>query len=97
MGSTPTWRTKELYKYRMRILELLTELTFGGSQCTRNCIGHVTGFNWKKNNSDSPCLSTNASFNKGCAIADKQIKAGRVRRPGIRDTTGRYTFTPKGR
>lgn len=81
----------------MRIKEILSELTFGGSQCTKNCIGHVTGFSWKKRNSEKPCLSTNQSFNNGCAIADRQIKAGRIRQPGVRDQKGKYTFTPKGR
>lgn len=80
----------------MRIKEILSELSFGGSNCTKNCIGHVTGFNWKIKNSAAPCMSTNGSFNNGCAIADLQIKSGRVKRPGVRDPiTGRYTFTPK--
>lgn len=52
----------------MKLSDLLLELTFMGSECTKDCSGHKAGYNWGKKkrrlaNSHSP------SFNKGAALA----------------------------
>ena len=54
--------------------EQLDELSFMGSQCTKDCSGHRAGYNWSKarggvdaNNPFSP------SFNKGSAIGTAEI------------------------
>lgn len=52
--------------------EKLDELSFLGSQCTKDCSGHRAGYAWYKQNGRDP-LSWSPSFNKGAALA----KAGK--------------------
>lgn len=52
--------------------EQLHELSFLGSQCTRDCSGHRAGYRWYKQKQYDP-ESRSASFNKGAALA----KAGK--------------------
>jgi hypothetical protein len=52
--------------------EQISELSFLGSQCTRDCSGHRAGYQWYKNNQRAP-ISASPSFNKGAALA----KAGK--------------------
>ena len=52
----------------------LDELTFLGSQCTKDCSGHRAGYEWSKArggvNANSPY---SPSFNKGSSIATQEI------------------------
>ena len=54
--------------------EQLNELTFMGSQCTKDCSGHRAGYAWSKarggQNANSPF---SPSFNKGAAIGKMEI------------------------
>lgn len=52
--------------------EQLDELTFHGSQCTKDCSGHRAGYEWYKRKGRPP-LSRSNSFNKGAAIAARGI------------------------
>lgn len=52
--------------------EQLDELSFHGSQCTKDCSGHRAGYEWYKRKGKPP-LSKSPSFNKGAAIAAKGI------------------------
>lgn len=58
--------------------EQLDELTFMGSQCTKDCSGHRAGYAWSKarggQNANSPF---SPSFNKGSAIATKEIQTAK--------------------
>jgi len=58
--------------------EQLNELTFMGSQCTKDCSGHRAGYAWSKarggQNANSPF---SPSFNKGSAIATKEIQTAK--------------------
>ena len=54
--------------------EQLDELTFLGSQCTKDCSGHRAGYNWSKRRGGVDGMSPwSPSFNKGAALA----KAGK--------------------
>jgi hypothetical protein len=46
----------------------LDELTFRGSECTRDCSGHRAGYEWWQRNRRN-AQSWSPSFNKGAAIA----------------------------
>ena len=78
----------------MRISEILNELTFHGSPCTKDCSGHKAGYEWSKKRAGvSPCDSTNNSFNNGCNIA----KSNPVNRPKIRNPQGKFANNPTPR
>lgn len=75
----------------MRIFEILSELSFHGSKCTKDCSGHSAGYAWAlQQKGQGPCVSNSPSFNRGCEIANDQKKKGVIRRPKIRDTRGRF-------
>lgn len=48
--------------------EQLDELSFLGSECTKDCSGHRAGYNWYKRKGYEPASWSN-SFNKGAALA----------------------------
>ena len=78
----------------MRINELLNELTFHGSTCTKDCSGHKAGYEWnKRRGGASPCDAASGSFNNGCNIATKQL----AKRPKIRDQAGKFAANPQPR
>jgi len=50
--------------------EQLDELSFLGSECTKDCSGHRAGYNWSKRKGLRPGNSPySPSFNKGAALA----------------------------
>lgn len=53
--------------------EMLDELYFLGSECTKDCSGHRAGYRWSKDRGDIDAGSWSQSFNNGAALA----KAGR--------------------
>lgn len=82
----------------MRLNELLNELTFHGSKCTKDCGGHSAGFAYAmQNKGTTACNSSSPSFNKGCEIAADQQKTGVVRRPKIRDVRGKFAPKPQAK
>ena len=46
----------------------LRELSFLGSQCTKDCSGHRAGYAWYQRRGQQP-QSWSPSFNKGAALA----------------------------
>lgn len=46
----------------------LQELSFLGSQCTKDCSGHRAGYRWYKQKRYDPA-SQSPSFNKGAELA----------------------------
>jgi len=46
----------------------LNELTFRGSQCTKDCSGHAAGYEWSKRKGGVDAASWSPSFNKGAAL-----------------------------
>ena len=46
----------------------LDELTFRGSQCTKDCSGHRAGYEWSKRKGGVDAASWSPSFNKGAAL-----------------------------
>ena len=82
----------------MRFYEILSELTFQGSPCTKDCSGHQAGYAWQKARAGTgPCVSSNPSFNKGCEIAKKQVQDKKVVRPKIRNPQGKFAPSPQAR
>jgi hypothetical protein len=83
----------------VKIQEILNELSFFGSPCTKDCSGHMAGFNWaNKHNSNVASATPSRSFNNGTAISiDHKTKNRKPSIKGaIRDTRGKYTkFNPQ--
>jgi hypothetical protein len=50
-------------------LNQLNELTFMGSQCTKDCSGHRAGYNWSISKGRKSAASWSNSFNKGAELA----------------------------
>lgn len=48
--------------------EQLDELTFRGSQCTKDCSGHAAGYEWSKRKGGVDAASWSPSFNKGATL-----------------------------
>ena len=48
--------------------EQLDELSFLGSQCTKDCSGHRAGYEWSARKGNVPAASHSPSFNKGAAL-----------------------------
>ena len=46
----------------------LKELTFMGSQCTKDCSGHRAGYAWSQKRSGRQPASWSDSFNRGAAL-----------------------------
>lgn len=66
----------------------LNELTFMGSQCTKDCSGHRAGYSWSQarggQNANSPF---SPSFNKGSVLATQEItKQQQAKKPAPKKT-----------
>jgi len=48
--------------------QTVNELTFKGSQCTKDCSGHRAGYEWYRRKRRTP-VSRSPSFDKGAALA----------------------------
>ncbi len=79
----------------MLIKEILNELTFAGSRCTKDCSGHKAGYRLALRKGATGANSKSPSFNKGAAIAGNQMQSGLVRSPKIRDERGRFYINPR--
>lgn len=79
----------------MLIRDILTELTFAGSRCTKDCSGHKAGFRWAMRKGVSAANSNNQSFNNGAAIAGKWQQAGMKTAPKIRNDRGKFAPHPR--
>ena len=63
----------------MRIAELLTELTFMGHTCTKDCSGHAAGYAYaQKKGLKAPTNTPSKSFDFGTGIATKAAKNKKV-------------------
>lgn len=63
----------------MKIAELLTELTFMGHTCTKDCSGHEAGYNYAlKKGLKAPTNTPSKSFDFGTGIATKAAKTKKV-------------------
>lgn len=61
----------------MKMWEIISELEFKGSTCTKDCSGHKAGYAWSKKKGNRNCDSRSPSFNKGCEIAKKEKRQPR--------------------
>ena len=78
----------------MRLRELLNELTFMGSPCTKDCSGHQAGYDWERRKKiGSPQNTPSQSFNNGTRLAITNPTA----QPKIRDVRGRFASNPTKR
>lgn len=55
-------------RYRYNHDQKLDELSFLGSECTKDCSGHRAGYAWYKQRGYEPASWSN-SFNRGAALA----------------------------
>ena len=79
----------------MRIEEILSELSFQGRKCTKDCGGHTAGYAYAMQKKRvTPCNSTSPSFNDGCEIANDQLKRGKVTPPKVRGDLGKFIQNP---
>ena len=79
-------------KYQMRIAEILNELTFMGSPCTKDCSGHKAGYEWSLKRGGKNAVSHSNSFNNGAAIGVQQA----TQRPQGGGTRTGYTSQTVG-
>lgn len=82
----------------MRIKDLLNELKFQGSQCTKDCSGHAAGYQWSLKNGGKTTATPSPSFDNGTKIASDQVASNKVVRPKIRNAQGKFAapgITPK--
>jgi hypothetical protein len=79
----------------MLIKEILNELTFGGSRCTKDCSGHKAGYRWALRKGATFANSPSPSFNAGVKIGGAQLKTGLVNAPKVRDERGRFHIHPR--
>jgi hypothetical protein len=60
----------------MKIAELLTELTFMGHTCTKDCSGHAAGYAYAQAKGlKAPTKTPSKSFDFGTGIATKAAKS----------------------
>ena len=86
----------------MRIHEIITELTFNGHPCTKDCSGHMAGRKWVLNHrltDRNKCRSNNGhgSFTWACQDTADRLKKGHVQiAPTIRGDKGKFQkFQPE--
>lgn len=79
----------------MLINEIINELSFAGSRCTKDCSGHKAGYRWAMRRGANKCNSRSQSFNNGCNIASNQMQAGVIKTPKVRDDRGKFYFNPR--
>lgn len=80
----------------MKIQELLNELTFQGSPCTKDCSGHAAGYRYgMQHQLSGATLTPSPSFDKGTGIAAGQIASKRIVRPKVRNPQGRFAANPR--
>jgi hypothetical protein len=58
-------REVQYFKHRASESEHLDELSFKGSQCTKDCSGHRAGYEWSLRKGGVDAASWSPSFNKG--------------------------------
>ena len=72
----PVWQRQRglatPYKYLMRMSEILNELDFMGSPCTKDCSGHKAGYEWSLKKGGAIAASPSNSFNNGARIGQRQ-------------------------
>lgn len=74
----------------MRIREILDELKFMGSQCTKDCSGHKAGFEWSVDRKGQTAATPSQSFNNGTNIGKRQFRA-----QGGGKIAGRLSMSPE--
>lgn len=63
----------------MRIAELLTELSFMGRTCTKDCSGHQAGYEYGlRNGLKAPTNTASKSFDSGTDLAVIGLKSKKV-------------------
>jgi len=79
--------------------EILKELTFHGSRCTKDCSGHRAGWYWARQKLATAVNSHSQSFNNGANINIMQRSQGKnLVGPSIRNDKGRFTkFNPSNK
>jgi hypothetical protein len=77
----------------MKVNEIINELTFHGSKCTKDCSGHRAGWYWarKHKKAATNCDGSSQSFKNGCSINATQRAQGRnLIGPSVRGDKGKF-------
>lgn len=78
----------------MKIAELLTELTFMGHTCTKDCSGHEAGYNYALNKGLKAQTKTpSKSFDFGTGIA---VNSKKTKKPTTATTQSTGSAAPQG-
>lgn len=89
----PIFGNKDDYVYEYLDQEILDELSFFGRQCTKDCSGHMAGWQWEKKKQKNIRQNTPSnSFNNGTEIATNQRSQGKANiiGPSIRGEKGKF-------
>ena len=81
----------------MKIKELLSELSFHGRKCTKDCSGHSAGYAWAAQHPNAVPHSASNSFNGGAEVRADQVKANKIVRPKVRNAQGKFAPNPVAR
>lgn len=82
----------------MRIRDIITELTFAGRLCTKDCSGHQAGYRHAiATGNPGPYASPSNSFNRGAEVAADKMSGITKSRPKIRGTGGKFAPAPRRR
>lgn len=74
----------------MRIREILSELKFMGSTCTKDCSGHKAGYEWSVKRKGETANTPSNSFNNGTNIGKRQF-----RKQGGGKVAGQLSMSPE--
>ena len=79
----------------MKLRDLISELTFAGRKCTKDCSGHQAGYRYAMQTGNTgPSSSHSASFNSGQEVAAAKM-AGKTRNSKVRAPAGKFAAKPK--
>ncbi len=80
----------------MKLRDIISELTFAGRQCTKDCSGHKAGYRYAMQTGNTgPSSPHSPSFNSGQEVAGDKM-AGKIKNnPKVRTPAGKFAQSPK--
>jgi len=79
----------------MKLRDIISELTFAGRKCTKDCSGHQAGYRYAiRTGNTGPSSPYSPSFNSGQEVAADRM-SGKTRNPKVRTPAGKFAPKPK--
>jgi hypothetical protein len=79
----------------MKLRDIISELSFAGRPCTKDCSGHQAGYRYAiQTGNTGPSSPYSPSFNSGQEVAADKM-AGKTRNPKVRTPAGKFAAKPK--